>query len=67
MKAILFENGIEFKITDSDEKKKAFNHIMGDTVPSRPFLPDDSSEGTRFSTFNGRIKQAIREYFASEN
>lgn len=35
-------NGIRVKITDSTEKKKAFNHNTGDTLPPRKFIPDDA-------------------------
>ena len=33
--------GVKLEITHKLEKLKAFNHITGDTLPSRPFLPDD--------------------------
>ena len=32
------------KITDPTEKKKAFNHNTGDTLPRRQFLPDDEKD-----------------------
>jgi hypothetical protein len=37
-------NGVEsvvLKITASKQKKKAFNHITGDTLPKRQFLPNE--------------------------
>tara|TARA_Y100000593_G_scaffold76291_1_gene140972 strand:- start:88 stop:564 length:477 start_codon:yes stop_codon:yes gene_type:complete len=35
------KNSFTIKITDSVEKKKAYNHNTGDTLPRRQFLPND--------------------------
>jgi hypothetical protein len=57
-------NGVEFKITDSKEKLKANNHIKGDTLPRRPFLPDDSKGKTsKFGSFSTDIKSRIEQLF----
>jgi hypothetical protein len=32
-------NGVQLKITDSLQKKKSFNHNVGDTLPKRQYLP----------------------------
>lgn len=53
--------GINFKITDPTEKKKAFNHNTADTVPLRRFLPDDASDSGVLSTFNAKIMEGIRK------
>jgi len=37
-------SGVRIEVTNKTEKKKAYNHITGDTVPSRPFLPNDNGE-----------------------
>ena len=34
-------NSVKLEITKALEKKKAFNHNTGDTLPRREFLPDD--------------------------
>ena len=51
------ENGIDFKITNALEKKKAFNHITGDSkgMPIREFLPKDNGK------FNTKINKGIVE------
>ena len=36
------EDSFTIFIDDPDEAIKAFNHNTGDTVPKRPFIPDDS-------------------------
>ena len=56
--AVNKENGVEFRITDSLEKLKSFNHNTGDTVPRRQFLPDDQRRG-KFGTFNSDIRDGI--------
>lgn len=54
------ENGVELAITNSKEKKKAYNHNVGDTLPERPFLPDDSARGAK-KKFAPAIERAIKE------
>lgn len=48
-------SGPRFAITDPSQKKKAYNHNTGDTVPPRPFLPDDEED----ETFNDQIMGLI--------
>ena len=43
------------KITDPTEKKKAFNHNTGDTLPRRQFLPNDEK--------NQQLKPGIRKAY----
>ena len=52
-----FKERITFKITDSLDKKKAFNHNTGDTLPTRKFMPDDAA-GDKFKP---SIRKAIEE------
>ncbi|NIM97870.1 MAG: hypothetical protein GTO24_07255 [candidate division Zixibacteria bacterium] len=64
IKAVFKEDSIIFKITDRTEKLKAFNHNKGDTVPQRPFLPDDKRRGdmgTFSPSITGEIKEIINE------
>lgn len=52
-------NKLRIKIKNGLEKKKAFNHITGDTLPKRNFLPD---EGETFrSGIMSDIKKIIKE------
>lgn len=53
-------NAIEFKITNSKEKKKAYNHTVGDTLPRRPILPDDEKKSGKYSNFDESIKRGIK-------
>lgn len=58
-------NKVTLKITDPTQKKKAFNHNVGDTLPARQFLPDDL-KGEKFKrSITKRIKDIIND--ASEN
>lgn len=36
-----FKDRVTIKITDPLQKKKAYNHNVGDTLPQRQFMPDD--------------------------
>ena len=54
---------IEFKITDSLEKKKAHNHNLGVTLPRRPFLPNDENQ----ETFNASIRRGIERIIADDS
>jgi len=51
---------ITLKITDSTEKKKAYNHNVGDTLPTRKFLPDDSSDEVFKRSIMASVKEIIR-------
>lgn len=60
IKTFFKQDSVEFAITDSKQKKKAYNHNVGDTVPQRPFLPDDTKKGDQ-SKFAPDIINAINE------
>ncbi len=60
IKAQVKESSVVFKITNPTEKKKAFNHNVGDTLPRRTFLPDDTKKG-KFGTFNEGIRKGVRD------
>lgn len=59
IKVVKKKDGVELTITDSIEKKKAYNHIVGDTVPSRSFLPDDAQSETFKKPINDRVNREI--------
>lgn len=59
-----FRDKIVFKITDSKEKKKAYNHNTGDTLPKRQFIPNDSDD-EKFKNQNKIISRIIND--ASED
>ena len=49
------QNGIEIKIVDGLEKKKAHNHNLGVTLPKRPFIPDDTKATGKFAKFDKEL------------
>lgn len=52
---------IEIGITDSTEAKKAFNHIVGDTVPERPFFGVNNRELNQIKReFKSDVKNALK-------
>jgi phage gpG-like protein len=52
---------IEIGINDDTEAKKAFNHTVGDTVPSRPFLGVNKRELKEIkSEFQSDVKSALK-------
>jgi hypothetical protein len=63
---------VTLKITDDKEKKKSFNHLTGDTLPQRQWLPDDQGEPVKVTskakgkTFDDKIlkevTQVIKEF-----
>ena len=55
MKVVADKNSFTIKITDPTEKKKSYNHNVGDTLPRRQFLPDDEK--------NQRLKPGIRKAY----
>lgn len=63
IKAVFKEDAVEFKITDSNEKKKAHNHNNGVTLPRRQFLPNDSKKTGKFSNFAPEIRKGIKDIF----
>jgi len=65
LKFINTKEKVEFKITDTTEKLKAFNHNTGDTLPTRQFLPDDE-KGEKFKrSIMQKVKGIIND--ASED
>lgn len=56
-----FKDKITFKITDSTEKKVAFNHNTGDTLPTREFMPDDEAKGKFKPAITKQIKDIISD------
>ena len=55
------ENSIDFKVTDSLQKKKLFNHNTGDTVRKRMSLPNDSLDKGREAGFSKPIREGVRD------
>jgi len=55
------ENSIDFKVTDSLQKKKLFNHNTGDTVRKRMSLPNDTLEKGREANFSKPIRDGVRD------
>lgn len=51
---------VELIITDNLQKKKAFNHNTGDTLPKRSFLPNDSLKSGKNSNLNKEIRDGIK-------
>lgn len=58
-------SGVEIKIADTLQKKKAYNHNKGDTLPQRQWLPDDELDETFKATIIKRVKDTIKD--ASED
>ena len=50
------------KITDPVEKKKAYNHNTGDTLPKRQFLPDDDKKERFHEKIEKRYKKQLDKY-----
>lgn len=57
---------ITFKIDDGLQRKKAFNHNTGDTLPLRQFLPDDGKEGKFKPNVLKEAKEAINSFKSEE-
>jgi hypothetical protein len=54
------EDGVKIEITDSSQIPKASNHLLGDTLPQRQFLPDDSFGQQFRSGIMSEVKAMIR-------
>jgi len=75
IKAVIKADSIDFKITDSKQKKKAFNHSTPkdsiNKVPKRMFLPNDEKESGAEKNFSPKIREGIvqilRKYNAGED
>jgi hypothetical protein len=69
IKATFNERAINFKITEKTEKKKAFNHITGDSknMPKRPFLPNDEVKTGKNAKFSSEINKGILEILKEVN
>lgn len=64
LSALGFDNTatkVTFKITDTKQKKKAYNHNVGDTLPVRQFIPDDFKGETFKRSITKRIKEIIED------
>lgn len=59
------KKGVEIKLTDSLEKKKAYNHNVGDTLPRRQWLPNDEAGESFKRTIISKVKEVISD--ASED
>ena len=55
------KTAVTIKLTDSTEKKKGFNHNVGDTLPRRQWMPDDTDE-QKLKDVNKVVKAVVREY-----
>lgn len=56
-------NSFTIQVTgDEGNVQKAYNHNIGDTVPKRQFLPDESNGETFKSAVVQAIKQSISKY-----
>lgn len=56
------KNSVTLQITNNTEKKKAFNHNTGDTLPARQFLPDDENNQVFKRKITKRIDTIIKEF-----
>lgn len=65
IRAEIKQESIDFRITE--EKPKAFNHLVGDTLPKRQFLPNDEDTKGRAVGFNRTIKDGITEIIKEIN
>jgi len=54
--------GLRVLITNSIEKKKAFNHNVGDTLPLRQFIPNDALEETFRPGIIRKINSVIDDF-----
>jgi hypothetical protein len=59
------KKGVEIKLTDSLEKKKAYNHNVGDTLPKRQWLPNDEAGESFKRSIISKVKEVIQD--ASED
>ena len=50
------------KITDPTEKKKAYNHNTGDTLPKRQFIPNDEDGESFHDPIETRYKKKLDKY-----
>lgn len=65
IKADIKQNGVDFKITE--DKPKAYNHLVGDTIKKRQFLPNDEDTKGRGVGFNKAIKEGITDIIKEIN
>ena len=54
------KRSVELKIANSLQKKKAYNHNVGDTLPKRQFIPEEDNQFKRNITSG--IKKVIEEF-----
>ena len=60
-------DGVEFKITDKQQKLKSDNHNNGVTIPQRRFLPDDTKKKGKNAKFGETISEGIKQIFKDIN
>lgn len=53
---------ITLEISNSDEIPKAYNHNVGDTLPERKFLPDDSNGETFKAEIIRGVGRILEDY-----
>lgn len=56
-----FRDKVTIKITEPTQKKKAYNHNVGDTLPVRKFLPDDAQDETFKKPILDGISRIIKD------
>ena len=62
MDIIADKESFTIKITAPTEKKKAYNHNVGDTLPRRQFLPDDDEGQTLKPEIRKAYLKILEEY-----
>lgn len=61
IRADFLADRIRFKITAESQIAKSYNHLTGDTVPKRQFLPDDEVTRGRGAGFHKDIKDIVQD------
>lgn len=66
IEAVGTQSSAEIKITDRLQKLKSYNHNVGDTLPQRPFIPDDENDGKFKASILKRAREAIKKFEAPQ-
>ena len=61
------KSSITFELTEELQIKKGYNHNVGDTLPQREWLPDDSSGGKFKKRILDEAKEAINQFKRSSS
>lgn len=56
------KDSVTLSITDTTEKKKAYNHNVGDTLPARQFLPDDDKDQVFKKKITRKIGDVVKGF-----